>query len=144
MDAVDVIRVTAEEDIKSAFAIRKTVFVDEQKVDLPLEFDGLDEDAEHLLAILDGKPVGTLRLRRVDDRIGKIERVAVLKEARGLAIGTALIKAALTRLQERGFRQAKLHAQTHALGFYVELGFAAHGEVFDEDGIAHRAMQRDL
>ena len=52
--------------------------------------------------------------------------------------------AALDRLEERGFRQAKLHAQTYALDFYIKLGFAAYGDVFDEDGIPHRAMLRDL
>ncbi len=38
----------------------------------------------------------------------------------------------------------KLHAQTHALGFYARLGFAAFGDVFDEDGIPHKAMRLDL
>ena len=111
---------------------------------LPLEFDGLDDDAEHLLAVRDDTPLGTLRMRSVGDRTGKIERVAVVRAARGQAIGAALVQAALNRLEERGFRCAKLHAQTYALGFYTKLGFTAHGDVFDEDGIPHRAMQRAL
>jgi len=144
MGNVDVIPVTEDRERKAAFAIREAVFVDEQKVDVSLEFDGLDDDAEHLLATLDDDAVGTLRLRIVNQDTAKIERVAVIKNARGRSIGAALVKAALTRLQERGFQQAKLHAQTYALDFYAKLGFAAYGEVFDEDGIPHRAMQRDL
>jgi ElaA protein len=144
MGDIVVIRVLNAEAKEAAFAIRRAVFVDEQKVDLPLEFDGLDDDAEHLVAMLDGTPVGTLRLRRVDDETGKIERVAVLKQARGRSIGHALLQAALSQLKEDGVSRAKLHAQTHALDFYAKLGFSAFGEVFDEDGIPHRAMLRDL
>ncbi|NJO38760.1 MAG: GNAT family N-acetyltransferase, partial [Rhizobiales bacterium] len=47
-------------------------------------------------------------------------------------------------LRARGITKARLHAQTHALDFYARLGFAAHGGVFDEDGIPHRAMSLDL
>lgn len=144
MAKVTVTCITSPSERQAAFAIREAVFVDEQKVDLPLEFDGLDDDADHLLATLGGQPVGTLRLRRIDERTGKIERVAVLKEARGQAIGAALVKAALDQLHERGFAEAKLHAQTYALDFYAKLGFVAYGEVFDEDGIPHKAMRVDI
>lgn len=129
---------------KVAFAIREAVFVDEQEIDLSLEFDGLDDDAEHLLATLDRRAVGTLRLRRIDDVTAKIERVAVLKDARGRAIGATLVRAALGRLRERGFGEARLHAQTYALDFYAKIGFIAYGDVFEEDGIAHRAMRMDI
>ncbi len=131
--------------LEQAFAVRRTVFVVEQGVGLPLEFDGKDQAAEHLLArTADGRTVGTLRLRRIGDRTGKIERVAVLKEARGLGAGAALIEAALCRLRDRAFAKAVLHAQTYAIPFYEKLGFTAHGEVFDEDGIPHIAMRQRL
>jgi ElaA protein len=144
MAEIAIKQVSSENERQAAFSIRETVFVDEQKVDLPLEFDGLDDDAEHLLAELNRKPAGTLRLRRVDDETGKIERVAVLKEARGRAIGAALMKAAVAKLRDDGVRRAKLHAQTHALEFYAKLGFVAYGDVFDEDGIPHKAMLLEL
>ncbi|MEM7045474.1 MAG: GNAT family N-acetyltransferase, partial [Pseudomonadota bacterium] len=87
MGITDVIRVTNDDERQAAFAIREAVFVDEQGVDQPLEFDGLDDESDHLLAKLDGRPVGTLRLRWVDDASAKIERVAVLRGARGRAVG---------------------------------------------------------
>ncbi len=144
MTDIAVKHLSSGDDIQTAFAIREAVFVDEQKIDWTLEFDGLDDGAEHLLATLGGKPAGTLRLRRADGETGKIERVAVLKEARGRAIGAALLKAAIAKLRDDGVRRAKLHAQTHALDFYAKLGFVAFGEVFDEDGIPHKAMLLDL
>ena len=144
MGTIDVIRIGEREEREAAFAIRETVFVHEQKVPLPAEFDGLDDDADHLLARLDGRAVGTLRLRSVGRASAKIERVAVLADARGHAVGAALVSAAVDRLRKRGFREAKLHAQTYALGFYGKLGFTAFGDVFDEDGIPHQAMRIDL
>jgi predicted GNAT family N-acyltransferase len=35
----------------------------------------------------------------------------------------------------------ELNAQTHALGFYEQLGFRAQGEEFMEAGIPHRHMR---
>ena len=144
MAPIEIVLVTTPHEQQEAFAIRGTVFVDEQKVPLSLEFDALDDDAEHLLAKLDGHAAGTLRLRDVDDSTGKIERVAVLESVRGRSVGAKLVQAALSRLRERGVEKAKLHAQTHALDFYARLGFIAYGEVFDEDGIPHRAMHIEL
>jgi predicted GNAT family N-acyltransferase len=37
-----------------------------------------------------------------------------------------------------------LHAQCSAEGFYKRAGFAPHGAVFEEAGIAHIEMVRDL
>jgi predicted GNAT family N-acyltransferase len=44
----------------------------------------------------------------------------------------------------RGCRKAILHAQLTAEGFYLREGFKPVGGVFDEAGIAHRLMERDL
>ena len=38
----------------------------------------------------------------------------------------------------------RLHAQTHALGFYEKHGFVAEGEEFMEAGIPHFVMTRHL
>ena len=35
-------------------------------------------------------------------------------------------------------------SQTHALGFYARLGYAAHGEEFLDAGIPHLHMVREL
>ncbi|MGI9488870.1 MAG: GNAT family N-acetyltransferase [Geminicoccaceae bacterium] len=144
MDAVQIIQIAEDWERKAAFAIREAVFIDEQRIDPLLEFDGLDDGADHLLATEGGSAVGTLRLRPISDKAAKIERVAVLKEARGRAVGAALIDAALQHLRARGFREVKLHAQTYALNFYAKHGFIVYGEDFDEDGIPHRTMRLDL
>jgi ElaA protein len=130
-------------DLPTCWALRRTVFVEEQAVPEELEADGLDEAALHLLAELDGRPVGTARLLLKGDT-GKIGRVCVLRELRGQGIGAALIREAVEELRRRGLRTAMLGSQTHAVPFYEGLGFVAEGPVYDEAGIPHRDMMLGL
>jgi ElaA protein len=135
------ISVTA--DLETVLAIRRTVFIEEQGVSVEDEVDGKDPQAIHLLATSNGAPVGTARLL-LSGETGKIGRVAVLKEARGAGLGKALVLFAVEELARRGAARAKLGAQTHAVGFYEALGFAAVGPEFIDAGIPHREMVREL
>ena len=136
-------RISVTDDFDACMPIRRTVFVDEQNVPEELEHDEHDATATHLLAVTDDGPIGTARLL-IDGNVGKIGRVAVLRNARGTGAGVALIRAALDELRARGCATAKLGAQTHATGFYEKLGFAAFGPEYDDAGIPHRDMTRAL
>ncbi|MDT0330449.1 GNAT family N-acetyltransferase [Nocardiopsis lambiniae] len=133
-----------ERDRAAVFVIRGAVFVAEQKVPIEEEWDERDPAAEHLLALVDGVPAGTVRLVDQGDGTGLLGRMAVLPERRGAGLGAALVRAVEDRARARGLRAVELHAQTHALGFYERLGYAAHGEEFLDAGIPHRHMVRDL
>ena len=131
-------------DIARCHALRRTVFIEEQGVPENEELDDQDDRAIHLLAWQDGRAVGSARIL-LDGDIGKIGRVCVLPQARGQGLGAALIRAALDVLRvQPGIGRAKLGSQTHAIGFYEKLGFAAFGPVYDDAGIPHRDMIRDL
>lgn len=124
----------------AASEIRRKVFIDEQNVPQEEEWDGLDPECQHFLAMLDGQPVGTARLLP-DAHIG---RVAVLASARGTGIGVLLMQAAIEAARHAGHTQVALSAQVHALAFYEQLGFVAHGEEFLDAGIPHREMTLSL
>lgn len=127
-------------DIATCQALRRVVFIEEQGVSPQDEMDGRDGAARHLLARLDGAPIGTARLL-TEGPVGKIGRVCVRAEARGKGVGVALIRAAVEIFRsEPGVRKVKLGAQTHAMGFYAALGFEAVGEVYQDAGIPHRDM----
>ena len=131
-------------DIALCRHLRRVVFIDEQGLSEADELDDQDDTAIHLLAQVDGDPIGTARLLIQGDT-GKIGRVCVLVLLRHQGIGAALIRAAIDRLRgEPGVALAKLGAQTHAIGFYESLGFAAFGPVYDDAGIAHRDMALTL
>ncbi len=124
-----------------AQALRIEVFVVEQGVPVELEWDEADEVSIHAVAYDDeGQPVATGRL--LPD--GHIGRMAVRKSARGQGIGAAVLQALLDEAKRLGYAELVLHAQTHAVGFYLRYGFEIRGEEFMEAGIAHLEMTRSL
>jgi Predicted acyltransferase len=142
-------------EVAAAYAIRSEVFVGEQGVPPDLELDDLDATADHFLAYDDaGLPVGAGRLvieppgfegaPESITPVGHLGRLAVLGVARGGGLGVALVEAIEGRAVERGLRLVALSAQTHAIGFYERLGYAAHGPEFDDAGLPHRWMTRPL
>jgi predicted GNAT family N-acyltransferase len=135
------IRVAKPDELAQCRDIRREVFVDEQRVPLHEEMDAYDARATHFLALLDGEPVGTARLRTLPDGTPKAERVAVRKAWRRHGIGRALMRA----LEDaaRG-PELVLNAQVPVIAFYERLGYRAEGPVFDEAGIPHRAMRKTL
>lgn len=71
--------VTTRAQLERCWAIRFAVFVDEQQVPLDEEVDQLDTAPStiHLLAVVDGKDVGTLRILPEEAGHCHIGRVAV-------------------------------------------------------------------
>ena len=127
------------EDLPICLAIRREVFIVGQGVPEDLEVDGLDHEAVQALATRDGVPVGTARLR-FKGADAKAERVAVLEAARGTGAGVALMVHLHAIARERGCARVVLNAQVQVVPFYEKLGYIAHGSVFVDAGIDHRAM----
>ncbi|SOB94929.1 GNAT family N-acetyltransferase [Rhodobacter maris] len=130
-------------DLAAPHALRRAVFIEEQGVPEAEEWDDLDAEAVHLLALDGETPLGTARLFVRGD-LGKIGRVCVAKSARGTGLGRALILEGCARLKARGCTRVRLGAQVQAMGFYEGLGFAAIGPVYDDAGIPHCDMERAL
>lgn len=122
-------------------AIRRQVFIEEQAVPESLEWDGLDETAQHLLARdSTGQPIGCARLLPS----GRIGRMAVLPQWRGHGVGRQMLQALLEIARSEGWREACLSAQVHAIPFYQQAGFEAYGPTYDDAGIPHRDMRLTL
>lgn len=134
------LEVAETRDIGLCQGLRRVVFIEEQGVSVADEVDGRDDEARHLLAVLDGRAVGTARLL-TKGSMGKVGRVCVLREARGKGAGVALIRAAVAVFRGvPGVGRVTLGAQVQALGFYEALGFQAVGEDYLDAGIVHRDM----
>jgi predicted GNAT family N-acyltransferase len=124
--------------------IRTKVFQEEQGVSAELEFDGLDASATHLLAQIKDRAVGTARIREIDGDIVKIERLAVLPDYRKQGIGKQLMVSALSAITQRGKFLVLVHAQEYVIQLYQQLGFEVVGEKFNEAGIPHVKMIKQL
>lgn len=124
----------------AAFALRREVFVWEQKVPEEEEHDSYDLTAAHYVALADGEVVGTLRLIAMPEHI-KIGRVAVRQAWRGKGVARKLIETAMREAREQGSERFYLTAQSDKLGLYEKLGFVAFGPEFLDGGMPHRAMR---
>jgi predicted GNAT family N-acyltransferase len=134
-----------QRDIDGALALRERVFCDEQGVPREMEIDGLDPQAEHLVALSepDALVVGTLRLL-VDDGTAKVGRVAVDAARRREGIALQMLLIAIERARERGCVRARLAAQLVATELYRRAGFEVESDPFYEAGIEHVWMGRAL
>jgi predicted GNAT family N-acyltransferase len=137
--------VSYSQEIQALEQIRRTVFREEQNIAEELEFDGLDETSEQLLAYLNQEPIGTLRIREVNPKTVKIERLAVLATARNQGIGRKLMEYAIALITEKNqYEQIMIHAQYHLKNFYLTFGFQPVGETFEEAEILHIKMKKSL
>ena len=144
MESLNIKAVEYKAEISVIKQIRTEVFQKEQGVAAQLEFDGLDNGAIQLLAYINDKAVGTARIREIDRNTAKIERLAVLPEARKQGVGKELMQAALEIICEQEKATAIVHAQVYIADLYKQLGFETMGEEFSEAGIAHVKMSKQL
>ena len=133
---------TTRDEVLRAMVVRSIVFIGEQRCPFREEFDGLDAGAIHVLGEDAGEPVAAARIRNVDGW-AKLERIAVLQQARGQGLGHRLVEYMLEVARERGFRRFKMHAQAYLVDFYRKHGFEPRGEIFQEAGIDHYLMVRE-
>jgi predicted GNAT family N-acyltransferase len=137
--SVEVRRAYSKEDIEKCMQIRYQVFVFGQGVPMDIEIDALDKVAMHFLMEVDGQPIGTARIINKGDGIGKIGRVALLMDKRGMGYGRELMWY-LLGTGFRTFHTLVLDSQIQAIPFYEKLGFEPEGDMFEEAGIEHLRM----
>ncbi|QHV93837.1 GNAT family N-acetyltransferase [Spirosoma endbachense] len=139
---IAVLAISNPKDLEIAFSIRRTVFVEEQKVRSEEEYDEFESTSTHFLARADGEPCGTARWRRTSNGV-KLERFAVLQAFRGQGVGKALVRAVLDDVfsqQPEPIERIYLHAQLTAMPLYADFGFVPVGPMFEEAGIQHYKM----
>ncbi len=120
--------------------VRFSVFVDEQGIDPALELDAIDADCQHCIAWSDGVVAGTGRL--LPD--GHIGRMAVLPAFRRSGLGGLILERLVAEARLRGHQRVELSAQAYVENFYRRHGFVREGPVYQEAGIDHVKMWRDL
>jgi predicted GNAT family N-acyltransferase len=129
-------------------ALRTRVFVDEQGVPPEIEQDDRDATAVHVLSRgldgpLTGRVVATGRLL-VDGERAAIGRMATDPAVRGRGHGAAVLAELHRQAVLRGVREVELHAQVSARRFYERAGYTAVGDEYEEAGIRHVTMVREL
>jgi len=118
--------------------VREVVFMKEQNVPKDLEWDGLDSQCCHCLAVNEeGESIGCGRMTQ-DAHIG---RIAVLRAWRDIKVGTEILEILIEEARKRSYPEVELSAQLYAVPFYKRFNFVEEGDVFMDAGIPHRKMR---
>lgn len=135
---------SSDNEINDAFYVRQKVFVEEQGIPASLEIDEYDKTASHFIVYKESTPIGAGRIRETDPGIGKVERVCILPEYRGLRLGKLIMNALENHASKQAFNKIILNAQAYTVPFYEGLGYVTTSPEFMDADIPHRVMEKNL
>lgn len=122
--------------------IREAVFMKEQG--FRNEFDEIDGEAVHAV-LYDGEvPVATGRLFNDESGGFVIGRIAVMKDHRGLSLGSRIVTELEKQAKDMGGKSISLSAQCRVRKFYEKLGYTATDDLQDDEGCPHVTMIKDI
>ena len=130
-------------EVAAALELRERVFCGEQGVSGEADRDGRDVESVHIVAVCGERVVGTCRLL-FDGAVARLGRLVVEPELRGHGVAGAILREADRVARSEGADRIALHAQTYALGLYLDNGYTQRGARFVEEGIEHVAMEKLL
>ena len=135
-------------ELYAALRLRSEIFVVEQNCPY-LDLDGLDEAAFHLLGRTETSELAAYT-RLLPKGVSypdyaSIGRVVVAQSVRGGGLGQALMRESIRHCERLfGAGPIKIGAQQYLERFYQEFGFEQCGDGYDEDGIPHLPMLREV
>lgn len=135
--------VETEEELKKADSIRHEIFVKEQKLFLKSDRDEFDSNAIHIIALLHGEVIGTVRVYEREENVWFGSRLAVLKPFRGRA-GKVLIEKAKETVKKRKAKKFMAYVQLPNVPFFRRHRWKSVGDVIDYHGIPHQLMEIQL
>lgn len=128
--------------------LRCAVFVVEQNCHYQdIDGDDLEGENRHILGWHNGTLVAYARILKSDDELQPvvIGRVIVSETLRGEKIGQQLMSKALESCTRRWpEKPIYLGAQAHLQNFYGQFGFIPVTDIYEEDGIPHIGMAREV
>lgn len=128
--------------------LRCAVFVVEQNCPYQdIDGDDLEGENRHILGWHNGTLVAYARILKIDDELQPvvIGRVIVSEALRGEKIGQQLMSKALESCTRRWpEKPIYLGAQAHLQNFYGQFGFIPVTDIYEEDGIPHIGMAREV
>jgi predicted GNAT family N-acyltransferase len=140
---VEVREVLTDDELAAALELRERVFCEEQGVSVEADRDGRDPEATHIVAVDDGRVIGTCRLL-FRGGVARLGRLAVEPERRGDGVGGEILREADRLSRRAGADAISLHAQTYAKELYLRDGYQVRGATFVEEGIEHVSMEKPL
>ncbi len=143
MSALQCREAATPEELQACYAIRRQVFVDEQKLFSGDDRDDHDAHAIHYMALANDAIIGTVRIYCDAGGVWWGGRLAVLKGHRGRA-GRELIQACVERVRHEGARQFRACVQQDNVAFFKTLGWFPSGQTVLVCNRPHQVMEAPL
>ena len=127
--------------------IRRQVLRQPLGLDFTQEELDAEKDQFQFIVYLFDKLMGVMILKRVENdsnAVFKMRQVAVLPQYQGQGAGRFMVRFAENWARSMGAERIELHARETALNFYLKYGYNVVGGVFEEVGIPHFKMIKDL
>lgn len=105
----------------------------------------LEEEKDHIqvAGFLDDKLIATAVLVPEGEKM-KMQRVVVVEKLRNNDIGSKMIQFCESLAVEKGIKTIYCHARDSAVNFYDRNNYEKEGDYFNEDGIPHLKMKKEL
>ncbi len=139
IEGLEIRIVRNDDDLSAVFRIREEVFIKGQGVPKEIEMDHHDSEADHVIVLLHGEPVGCARIRFMQNT-AKLERIAILQAHRGKHYGGELVTFLLNHCASKRVETIFMNSQYYVRNYYKVFGFREVGEPFTEAGIKHIKM----
>ena len=140
--------VETEAELQQCFAVRHSVFVEEQRIFFETDQDEFDKNAIHIAAIdtNTGKVVSTVRCHEQEGGIWYGARLAVAKEFRThpSLIGVKLSKIAEKTVADRGAKRFLAYIQPNNVRFFERLNWRKVDQPVTHFGSIHQLMEASL
>jgi predicted GNAT family N-acyltransferase len=134
----------AAPEYQAVWQLREEVLRKPLGMSLKNESLAMDADDDIFVAKDGEEVIGCLMLHHLDSTTIKFRQMAVYDAWQGKNIGRLLIETAEKYAANKGYKQVSLHARKVVSGFYTALGYKSIGDEFEEVGIAHLLMKKEL
>jgi len=129
-------------DLAAHLAVRHHVFVELQGLFAGTDRDARDDDPDtvHVVAVVDGAVIGTVRLYPLGSGLWKGDRLAVLPDARVHRLGGELVNFAVRTAGALGGSRMVAQVQVANVRFFERLGWVRDGDAALYCGVMHQPM----
>ena len=144
---IQVVRADTKELLERSKRVRRWVFTVEKEIPEEIEVDEkdcLEGGCDHFLILYTQKDVGAFRCMYASESVVRLQRFCILKEVRGLGVGGEALKYVESYYRKRGISRIELDAKFQVEGFYHKCGYQTVSGVFEEAGVLHVKMVKDL
>ena len=115
---------------------------------LGLSFDTEElekEKNEILIAAFDDEDIiGCCILSDIGMQKIRLRQMAVHDSVQGKGIGASIMSFAENIAKDKGYKYMVMHARDTAIGFYEKFGYKVNSDEFEEVGLSHHIMEKEL